>query len=629
MLSGINYYLEILGINTNQVEIAFDFNSGANNFVYPDSWATSAATGLLNNTGSFFNFNGTGFFDGNTLLQLNKNISLGSSSTILFSLERLRNEDEILFSSMTGNSFNTYSGFCFGINNANKIYFKYWNPVEGVFTFTHPNILANKNIIVFHKDSSLISIGNFNNNTFEFEKSQFTIKNNAFRENNVLLLGGKSVNTEWSDINTLNFSGYMDNFYFFRNISNFYDNEITKGLYTYVFQSPPINITECISTGFLSGSGFSFSGVTGYAISESTITGTGITGYQTISTGSSFSGITGYQNISLGFFIDNCGITKEIFQTIALSGLIQNEFTVESPLTGFIVQTIYNQIELSGLISGVENVFVSGLQCFDIESGNGATGIFINSGFLSSLSFSEISMLSEVKSGDHVEIFIDDYKAESLKYNINLLYNAVNNNFYESQEIPEDILLFINGQKLSNSGYEIINSGYENLIVPNIDYMITGFDVEMKNFNSDDFIFYDYTSGKSWSFLHSGSTFSLPSGLNSGYFWIFKNGQKLVENKDYTQISGAINLIDETFSSENLICIKQFFINFQSISGRSGSFDVDNYFNHSSSQVYFNGIKQKINNNYIENSSFDLISGDFIESNNNFLIYNNTDDFFV
>ena len=39
--------------------------------------------------------------------------------------------------------------------------------------------------------------------------------------------------------------------------------------------------------------------------------------------------------------------------------------------------------------------------------------------------------------------------------------------------------------------------------------------------------------------------------------------------------------------------------------------------------------KQKINNNYLEKGNFDLLSGALNENNNTFIIYNNTDDFFV
>ena len=83
-------------------------------------------------------------------------------------------------------------------------------------------------------------------------------------------------------------------------------------------------------------------------------------------------------------------------------------------------------------------------------------------------------------------------------------------------------------------------------------------------------------------------------------------------------------------NEENNILIKEIPDNFIYYSRNSGSLRLTGAFNHGCSQVYYNGIKQKINNNYIENSRFDLISGNYIEPNEfQKLIYNNTDDFFV
>ena len=61
--------------------------------------------------------------------------------------------------------------------------------------------------------------------------------------------------------------------------------------------------------------------------------------------------------------------------------------------------------------------------------------------------------------------------------------------------------------------------------------------------------------------------------------------------------------------------------------GNTSTIKLNDNFNHGCSQIYLNGIRQKINNNYVENSNFDLISGTFYEKQNLNIIYNNTDDF--
>jgi hypothetical protein len=82
-------------------------------------------------------------------------------------------------------------------------------------------------------------------------------------------------------------------------------------------------------------------------------------------------------------------------------------------------------------------------------------------------------------------------------------------------------------------------------------------------------------------------------------------------------------------SGDNFIFIKSV-PNFNYYSGNNSTVRLlKQNLNKNSSQVYLNGIKQKIGNNYIENSDFDLFSGDFFENQNNYIIYNNTDDFFV
>jgi hypothetical protein len=631
MFTGVKYFSDELGLNPEQFKIAFNFyynNSYLN--IKPEYWATEAATGIVNNN-NFFNFDGTGYFNGSTYLQLDKRFILGNDSVILFSFERQRNADEILFSSVLGDSFNTYSGFCVGVNDANKIYFKYWNPVEGVFTFTHPHTLANKNIIYISKKTSTLSIGNFNNNIFEFENSEFNIKNDAFRESDNLIIGGKLVNNNWLDNTILNFSGYIDNFYLIKDCPDVYVNQLVSGLYaTPLFDGGNL-VTECFNTGFLSGSGYSFTGITGYQLQEVITFSTGITGYSTILTGSCFSGITGYQDISLGFYVDNCGITKEIFEKIGISGQICNQFEIQIPVTGLITNTQYNQIALSGIISGTENVFVTGIQCFEYTSGSNFIGLQINTGFLESLSFSEISLLSEVKSSDKSEFIAEKYRPNMLYYNNNLNYDSINNTYYEfNSNINSGILLFKNGQLLINSGYSIVTSGYENLIIPNLDFSITdNLNIVVKNFNQNDFIFYDNISGNLWAYTLTGNSITLPPiDFNKKYF-IFKNGQKLIENIDYIVSSNTVNFLDISTNEINYILFKEYNNNFYYLSGSSGTLKITGKFNHACSQIYLNGIKQKYNNNYIENSDYDMISGTFYEKTDYDIIYNNTNDFFV
>jgi hypothetical protein len=132
-ISGIKFATDNLTIDYQDVHAAFSFRSNPTintNIVYPDPWATYSSSGILNTTGGngFFNYSGSGYFNGNTFFKLSNNFSL-ENSTIFISYEKLRHGNEILLSSFTGNAFNNFSGFYVGVNDANKKYLKYCNNV--------------------------------------------------------------------------------------------------------------------------------------------------------------------------------------------------------------------------------------------------------------------------------------------------------------------------------------------------------------------------------------------------------------------------------------------------------------------------------------------------------------------
>jgi hypothetical protein len=641
MRTGMKYFIDLLSIDYQNIEAAFNFISGQNssspNSVYGENWAIGSSSGVLNQTGVFFQFRGTGHFNGSTYMNLSKPFTFDNNSAILFSYEKTNARDEIIMSSISGTTFNNYSGFCLGVNNANKLYFKYWNPVEGPFTFTFRKNLADKNLIILNKNNDDLTIGKFNNNLFDFELENFKFKNNAFRESNKLIIGGMPNSIPWANFDTNNFSGYIDNFYIFKNTSFLYKNYYASGLVYSPTGAEGLTGQNCFLTGYLSGSGFSFTGVTGYLNQPFLITGTGITGTinQNI-TGSSYSGITGYSNISLGFFNDGCGNTQQIFGQTPLSGLITITYTGAINLTGLIITTGYNQIPLSGPITGVEYVYITGQSCtpFFQITGNVLFNQDVN--FLKSLSYSQISLLSEIKSGNHIlEIYNEPYQTNKLNYNTNLQYSLTNNNIYNNQffdpsfdNIPSGILLYADKKLILNSGFNTINTGYNNYIIPIVDYYSTGNIVYTnKNYNESNQLFYDYFTGSSKIIKITGiSAGTALAGENFDKSFIFINGIKLISGKGFLMP----NIINITVPSGNNFIFVKKIPNFFYKSGNISTLDLNiKNLNDSCSQIFFTGAKQKLNQNYIENSIYDLLSGNFFESKNNFIIYDNTQDFFV
>jgi hypothetical protein len=553
LISGMKFAVDSLGIEYSNVFTAFSFTSGLvpnTNILKSDSWATNASSGILNNTGSFSLYSGTGFFNGNTFIQLNKNYQL-NNSTILISYEKLRHGNEILLSSVTGNTFNNYSGFYVGVNDANKLYLKYWNNVEGIFTFTYSKILSNKNLIIINKSDSIIRLGHYDNNTFEFEFENFLIEQNNFIQNDQLFVGGSPNTINWNN-NLSNFSGYIDRLYIFNNTPFLYSNILAKGLYSEPSGFAGEFVETCFITGFLSGSGFSYTGVTGIFNSGFTSGIIKITGYANILSGYSYTGLTGYQKNIIGSYIDNCGSNVDIIETIPLSGLIFNQVPVKISLTGMVYETGSVSIELTGTVTGSQNTYVTKNICVTGFNITGDINYKYDNQYLSSLTYKEISLLSVIEENkDVVEIFTEDYQNKTLYYNKDLTFDNLNSNyFYIDKEFNKDeILMFANGQSLIDNGYQVIKNGYEIARIPNYDFLITGTTIETdKFFNKKDYLFYDNITGYYTGFKIDKKYFDINN--TSGNFWIFKNGQKLIENKDY-QKNGFIPIISITGENPN------------------------------------------------------------------------------
>ena len=204
--TGIKFFADVLDVEYDQILAAFSFYSGApadNRTVLPENWSGSqSATGILTNTSPppayFFANNGVGNLPGmNSILISGKNFSL-NNSTLFLSYERYKvTGNQILLTTCTGDSFANNVGYLLGINDANKLYFKYWNPVEGAYTFTYSKVLSDKNLILLNRNESVITMGRYNNNTYSFETEEFSIYQNAFKNHpsGQLFLGGFGSNS--------------------------------------------------------------------------------------------------------------------------------------------------------------------------------------------------------------------------------------------------------------------------------------------------------------------------------------------------------------------------------------------------------------------------------------------------
>lgn len=627
-LSGIKFFLDIFQEPIDKVLIGFDFISGNNsNLVYPEKSVQFGLTGNLNNANTFYQYYGTGFFDGNTIISFDQPINFNNNYTFLFSYEKQRAQDEILLSSFLGNSNDTYSGFYIGINDANKIYFRYWNPVEGAFTFTYSKILSDKNLVFLSRNSSTFSIGSFNNSLRIFDIENFDIYENAILQSDRLYIGGTNVTNNLNQ-NSSNFSGLMDRFYLINNLPLIYINTISSGFYASPISPQGYMEQTCFETGYNITSGYITTGITGTFIEEILTGSYEITGLQEVQTGYCYQGLTGYNVVQVGTFINNCGNQQIIYNKIPLSGEICEYWNIGVPSSGWVPRTEYQTVSLTGFISGDVDIRITGLECQSFFVKTGDFNYYINTGYLESLSYPEISLFFNINSPqDLIEIYNENFSTQDKKYNQLLRFNNILGNHFYIDEIIDGknkILLFANGQCLIDSGYNIQNIGYEVIRSPNLDYFLTGNYIETKKaFTEQDYIYYDYFSGDFNAFpinQHSSGSI-INADFNQSF--VFLNGQKLVSGVHY--INNILNL--NIFPGSNYIIIKKT-PNLNYTSGSAGTLKINKNYNHNCSQVYFNGIKQLIKNNYIENSRFDRISGNFNFKEGLDFIYNNSNDFF-
>lgn len=627
--SGIKFFMDLFREPITDVVVGFDFISGVNqNFVYPEKSVTFGLTGFLtgNLNNNFYTNSGYGNFDNNTVITFNRNIDFGEDYTFLFSYEKRRIGNEILFSSFVGNDMSNNAGFYVGINDANKIYFTYWNPVEGVFTFTYSKILADKNLILINRNSDSVSIGKFNNNIKNFELETFEIYRNVIKQSNNLSIGGVVQNNSLLDTK-YNFSGLMDRFYLFKNVSLVYMDTIVSGLYASPTGAQGFTDTVCYETGSIIQSGYLTTGVTGSFLSGFLTGSYQITGTQQIQTGYCYQALTGYREEERGRFINNCGQEQIIYEKIPLSGEKCDYWFIESPASGWVPSTGYLRIQLTGFISGTTGILITGRICDSFFNLTGDVDFFVDQNYLESFSYSEASLLSNIKpEKDVLEIYKEPYNLNYLDYNQELRYNSLFENYFYLDKvftIPNEILLFANGQVLIDSGYSLEMSGYDEVRKPNVDYFLTGDYIETdRNFNEKDFVFYDYFSGDFNAFIVTGHNSGESININFSNSFVYLNGQKLVSGIHY---SG--NILNLNLEKPNIIVTKQI-PNLNYISGNFGTVELNTKFNNYCSQLYFNGIRQKLFNNYIENSKFDKISGTFNIIEFPDILYNNTEDYF-
>src|SRR5690606_32328443 len=98
--------------------------------------------------------------------------------TFLVSVEN-NGDGGVIFSNFQGDSIK--SGFLFGINDANRLFFETFDN-HGPVTYTSSTRLSKKNLLAVTLGSNNVSLSCFNNNTKGFETEAFSVQSEFILE---------------------------------------------------------------------------------------------------------------------------------------------------------------------------------------------------------------------------------------------------------------------------------------------------------------------------------------------------------------------------------------------------------------------------------------------------------------
>ncbi len=301
-------------------------------------------------------------------------------------------------------------------------------------------------------------------------------------------------------------------------------------------------------------------------------------------------GVTGYQNILVittgvtGYNINPGGDIGQGFYTGAFP-----TFHTQNTLTGILSSGLY----LSGL---------SGVNCITV-TGSSTTLFNILSGYAGSFGMQKIQLYNYVESTDIIKDgysyipFYDIYNRKPLpQYSGYLIDISYTTGLMD---------LFYNGVAQANSGWSI-----------------SGLYLTISGSATTDIATLDLKSGNKQVFDVTGGLTGFPfnySGQN-----IYLNGVDLISGRDFILNAGTLNLTSFQTGISGYVFEYPTVLTYS-----TGSYSerIVPSFWRNTSAIYFNGIRQIKNSDYIEGATFDLFSGNSYNPINTSIMYNNTDQY--
>lgn len=571
--TGINFYSSLASV-TGKLAILYSFTGSGFNFLPSVPHGNSIYSGRIQNTGNFHqpNRSGSGFFDGYNFINISNASGLNSQNswTTIINYEQSGNQNSVLFSSYQSGSIN--SGYIIGINNNCQPYLEYYSNA-GPQVLLSNNNWGSKNSLWVTKTSNNISIEYLNLNNKQFESESFNIDDTYWVNSDIWLIGNKTGTPNY--FSGYGFAGYIDLFCHFSPSLLSYEKDLIKsGIYV-----NNLNPIIYITTGYTSG----------------------ITGYDYINI-PIFSGVTGFQIFS---GIQTTGVCDQV-TNIYYSG----------NLTGIVYE--------SGLIPVYQTVT-------DYYTGISGVNNIENSGYSISFGMDGVSYLQNINAGDLSELYY--YPNSTNKTNINqeLSFDRILNKFILPQIYDtKQINFYINSVAQFGSGYNISGDFYGSTVVISGMYFNSGSYLS-GNYNGMDTNIIDIVSGVR-SFCTGKYTPAGPVAILNNFFvpnnsMVFYEGVKMASGTQYV-ISSNILFLKSLYLTGIVPARMWTFPSDSESYFYSGIFNnfTTGKFARGTSQLYLNGLRENINDSYLEISKFSLLnnSGNYIDNLN--IIYNNEND---
>ncbi len=653
---------DINNLPTGMIQAVYTFESGSGCIVYNDFYTTgsqvytgditspiletSPAVSVSCSSHLTNNLSGSGLFTGNESLEVVKPISTGNWTFFVdYNQPDSYNGNFAKVIASTMDEYTGASGFNFGINGSNRAYFEYINSENQKRIHTHSKELGANNLISVSQSDNVLIITNHDIGSFQHESEQFEISN--FNESETLYIGNfpTGTNPKYSG-----FSGSMDSFVLYNeslagNIQNiiaedYFFSGIKKG-----------SVQETLVSGLE---------VTGVDVNLSGVTGTGVTGfipqiYKTIESclcgdinfyrdsgvsGELFGEVVTYLTGSgfvTGSVFDNVPSSKEHDYSKTLKYAEKGISFTNKVSSGSVVEvysfTVFHDNELS-----LNSSYIGGADFFFTTTGYQEGNINVYGNGLAQYSGTEFTLVD------------DQLGAKNIKF--------TNNNFSGTDTVVFDIISGTQASVHTFSGFEVTGlsltssgSGYTS--IP--DVVFSGGENTFATALTGSA---DGTTKVTGLVLQSGGsghvvapTISITGGgavINaSGEAFIDQSnytlstsnsndpylaGYKLVSGIDYTQTSSEISLIssqiqNSRYTTGNVIFLPRISENFVKFTGIAEQF-VDTNIDLIDEQVWLNGKRIIINQDYIKVFDQGLSkSPKFITGFNN-TIYNNDNNFF-